>query len=36
VDDKKCGRIFAAQEFSGMSLVEAVAQAEKAGRSILS
>ncbi|HOA00066.1 SDR family oxidoreductase [Ruminococcus sp.] len=29
VDDKKCGRIFAAQEFSGMSLVEAVAQAEK-------
>ena len=29
VDDKKCGRIFAAQEFSGMSLVEAVAKAEK-------
>lgn len=29
VDDKKCGRIFSAQEFSGMTLEEAVAKAEK-------
>ena len=29
IDDKKCGRIFSAQEFSGMTLEDAVAKAEK-------
>ncbi|MBR6243448.1 MAG: SDR family oxidoreductase [Ruminococcus sp.] len=29
IDDKKCGRIFPAQEFTGLSLEEAVAKAEK-------
>ena len=29
IDDKKCGRIFSAQEFTGMTLEDAVAKAEK-------
>jgi hypothetical protein len=32
IDDKKCGRIFSAQEFSGMTLEDAVAKAEKQAR----